>query len=248
MTDHQVPTWDYILKYCIIGDAGVGKTSLLLRLTSDDKSPLRAPEPTIGVDFGSKVLSVGNGKFVKVQCWDTAGAEAFRSITRSYFRGSSGSLLVFDVTTRSTFDNVPSWLKDLRKHADPDVAIMLVANKTDLCPETDPDTSDEVLPSAPILATSTRTSFSSSSSGTITPRPRSSTTRAVSRSEAMALAKAEGLLYVETSAKDGTGVEEAFARTAREVLGRTHGGEGKDGKKKDIVRIGNKGNIRGGCC
>lgn len=90
--------WDYILKYVLIGDSSVGKSSLLVRLT-DDRFDLT--EPTLGVEFGSRILTVGEqGKRVKVQCWDTAGTESFRSITRSYFRGAAGALLVYDVTRR----------------------------------------------------------------------------------------------------------------------------------------------------
>jgi Ras-related protein Rab-2A/Rab family protein len=102
------------LKYVIVGDSAVGKSSLLVRLTDDRFS---ATEPTLGVEFGSRVLTVGEeGKRVKVQCelpisrvrvqlmigWDTAGTESFRSITRSYFRGAAGALLVYDVMRRDS--------------------------------------------------------------------------------------------------------------------------------------------------
>lgn len=87
-----------ILKYVIVGDSAVGKSSILIRLTDDR---FTATEPTLGVEFGSRILAVGSeGKRVKVQCWDTAGTESFRSITRSYFRGAAGALLVYDVTRR----------------------------------------------------------------------------------------------------------------------------------------------------
>jgi len=68
-----------------------------------------------------------------VQCWDTAGTEAFRSITRSYYRGAAGALLVFDVTSRPSFTNARSWLADVREHADPNLTCVLLANKVDLC-------------------------------------------------------------------------------------------------------------------
>jgi len=128
---------------------------------------------------------------------------------------------------------------------------MLVANKTDLCGDDDvTDDSDEVLPAADQpggFAEDVNDDGTSSNSS----RRRSGTAsaRQVSRSEAVALAKAEGLLYVETSAKDGSGVEEAFSRTAREVLHRMHGDGDRRASKQDIVRIGSKGQAgKGGCC
>ncbi|KAF8753481.1 Ras protein [Rhizoctonia solani] len=92
--------WDYVLKFVIIGDAAVGKSSLLVRLT--DQKFLSKPDPTLGVEFGSKLISLADeNKTVKLQCWDTAGTESFRSITRSYYRGAAGALLVYDVTSRA---------------------------------------------------------------------------------------------------------------------------------------------------
>jgi len=74
---------------------------------------------------------------VKLQCWDTAGTESFRSITRSYYRGAAGALVVYDATNRNSFNNTRSWLADVREHADPNLSCMLVANKIDLCTSED---------------------------------------------------------------------------------------------------------------
>lgn len=73
-----------------------------------------------------------DGKQVKLQIWDTAGQESFRSITRSYYRGAAGALLVYDITRRETFDHLTSWLEDARQHANPTMTIMLIGNKADL--------------------------------------------------------------------------------------------------------------------
>ncbi|EGN95854.1 hypothetical protein SERLA73DRAFT_142810 [Serpula lacrymans var. lacrymans S7.3] len=125
-------TWHYVLKFIITGDAAVGKSSLLVRLT--DQRFLTNPDPTLGVEFGSKLIEIPEeGKIVKLQCWDTAGTESFRSITRSYYRGAAGCLLVYDVTSRASFTNARSWLADVREHADPHLTCILVGNKVDLC-------------------------------------------------------------------------------------------------------------------
>ncbi|WWC67814.1 uncharacterized protein I206_101728 [Kwoniella pini CBS 10737] len=231
-------SWDYILKYVLLGDSATGKSSLLIRIT-DDRFDLT--EPTLGVEFGSRILSVGeDGKRVKVQCWDTAGTESFRSITRSYFRGAAGALLVYDVTRRESFDHVTSWLEDLRKYADENVSIILVANKIDLC-----STSPEPLPSIqfghPFPAPSTTFDTSSSRSPSPTPRPSTDIpkdlkNRRVSSMEGALFAKEHGLLYVETSAKEGWGVTDAFEWTAREVLEKVKKGE-LDRRKPGGVKL-----------
>jgi len=124
--------WHYVLKFIITGDAAVGKSSLLIRLT--DQRFLANPDPTLGVEFGSKLITIPDeNKIVKLQCWDTAGTESFRSITRSYYRGAAGCLLVYDVTSRKSFTNASSWLADVREHADPHLTCILVGNKVDLC-------------------------------------------------------------------------------------------------------------------
>jgi len=128
------PSWNYVLKFIITGDAGVGKSSLLIRLT--DQRFLANPDPTLGVEFGSKLITIPEeDKVVKLQCWDTAGTESFRSITRSYYRGAAGCLLVYDVTSRPTFEHARTWLADVRAHADPHLTCILVGNKSDLAQE-----------------------------------------------------------------------------------------------------------------
>ncbi|KZT19311.1 ras-domain-containing protein [Neolentinus lepideus HHB14362 ss-1] len=131
-------SWHYVLKFIITGDAAVGKSSLLVRLT--DQRFLANPDPTLGVEFGSKLITIPEeNKIVKLQCWDTAGTESFRSITRSYYRGAAGCLLVYDVTNRTTFESCRTWLADVREHADPHLTCILVGNKVDLCASEDGD-------------------------------------------------------------------------------------------------------------
>ena len=83
------------------------------------------------MEFGSKIIPVG-GKTVKLQIWDTAGQERFRSVTRSYYRGAAGALLVYDITSRESFNALSNWLTDARTLASPSIVILLVGNKKDL--------------------------------------------------------------------------------------------------------------------
>jgi len=90
-----------------------------------------AHDLTIGVEFGAKIVQVDN-KPIKLQIWDTAGQESFRSITRSYYRGAVGALLVYDITRKETFDHLAYWLEDARSHLNDNTTIMLIGNKSDL--------------------------------------------------------------------------------------------------------------------
>ncbi|PNY02237.1 ras-related protein RABA2a-like [Trifolium pratense] len=121
--------YDYLFKVVLIGDSGVGKSNLLSRFTRNEFC--LESKSTIGVEFATRTLQV-EGKTVKAQIWDTAGQERYRAITSAYYRGALGALLVYDVTKPTTFDNVQRWLKELRDHADANIVIMLIGNKTDL--------------------------------------------------------------------------------------------------------------------
>ncbi|KAJ7313087.1 hypothetical protein JRQ81_004355 [Phrynocephalus forsythii] len=122
-------SYAYLFKYVIIGDTGVGKSCLLLQFT--DKRFTAVHDLTVGVEFGSRMITI-NGKRIKLQIWDTAGQESFRSITRSYYRGAAGALLVYDITRRETFNHLLSWLEDARQHSSSHMVIMLIGNKSDL--------------------------------------------------------------------------------------------------------------------
>jgi len=121
--------YKYLFKYIIVGDTAVGKSCLLLQFTDKRFQPVH--DLTIGVEFGSRTITVNNQQ-VKLQIWDTAGQEKFRSITRSYYRDAAGALLVYDITRRETFDHLTAWLEDCRKYSSQDTTIMLIGNKADL--------------------------------------------------------------------------------------------------------------------
>ena len=112
----------------------------------------------------------------KAQIWDTAGLERYRAITSAYYRGAVGALLVYDISKHITFENVVRWLKELRDHAEPNIIVMLVGNKSDLRHK-----------------------------------------RAVPTSEAVAFASENGLAFIETSALDSTGVDDAFRQILSEI-------------------------------
>ncbi|KAI9176942.1 hypothetical protein LWI28_008940 [Acer negundo] len=121
--------YDYLFKVVLIGDSGVGKSNLLSRFTRNEFC--LESKSTIGVEFATRTLQV-EGRTVKAQIWDTAGQERYRAITSAYYRGALGALLVYDVTKPTTFENVSRWLKELRDHADANIVIMMIGNKTDL--------------------------------------------------------------------------------------------------------------------
>ncbi|XP_003741250.1 ras-related protein Rab-2A [Galendromus occidentalis] len=122
-------SYAYLFKYIIIGDTGVGKSCLLLQFTDKRFQPVH--DLTIGVEFGARMITIEK-KQIKLQIWDTAGQEAFRSITRSYYRGAAGALLVYDITRRDTFNHLTTWLEDARQHSNSNMVIMLIGNKSDL--------------------------------------------------------------------------------------------------------------------
>lgn len=121
--------YNYIFKFIIIGERGTGKSCLLRQFI--DKKFSENLAHTIGVDFGTRIVSVEDQR-IKLQIWDTAGQERFKSITRSYYRGAAGALLVYDVTKRTTFNHIATWLEDLKMSNSPNIFMVLVGNKTDL--------------------------------------------------------------------------------------------------------------------
>lgn len=119
---------DYLLKVLTLGECGVGKTSIILRYVDNkfNKNHLI----TIGLDFKVKLLNI-KGRTVKMKIWDTAGQERFRSISRQYYRGSDGIVLVYDVGDRNSFEKVSGWINQIHGETDSNVVCILVGNKSD---------------------------------------------------------------------------------------------------------------------
>ena len=121
--------YDLMFKILLLGDSGVGKSSLLLRYTKNEFiSDLRS---TIGVEFALKYLTIDNFQ-LKVQIWDTAGMERYRSITNAYYKGAKGVIVVYDICRKKSFENVDKWIDDFKSKADDDAVIILIGNKSDL--------------------------------------------------------------------------------------------------------------------
>ncbi|CAO3572669.1 unnamed protein product [Mortierella alpina] len=126
----QNDAYDFLFKIVLIGDSGVGKSNLLSRFTRGDFN--LESKSTIGVDFGARTVQVEDGKMIKAQIWDTAGQERYRAITSAYYRGAVGALLLYDITQHGTYESVSRWLSEVREHADSNIIVMLVGNKSDL--------------------------------------------------------------------------------------------------------------------
>ncbi|CAG9332072.1 unnamed protein product [Blepharisma stoltei] len=123
--------YDYLYKIVLVGEAGVGKTHLLSRYIKGTLP--KNPTSTIGVEFATRTVPLESGGIVKAQIWDTAGQERYRAITCAHYRRAVGALLVYDVTNEKTFASVKRWMEELRENAEPDIVILLVGNKVDLC-------------------------------------------------------------------------------------------------------------------
>ncbi|KAK5328506.1 hypothetical protein LTR20_008934 [Exophiala xenobiotica] len=131
--------YDYLAKIVLLGPSGTGKSCLLHRFVKNEWRVLSSQ--TIGVEFASKIVKCGTAphrRRIKLQLWDTAGTERFRSVSRSYYRGAAGAILVYDVASLSSFNALPTFLSDARALASPQLTVILAGNKSDL---TDTDTS-----------------------------------------------------------------------------------------------------------
>ena len=128
MTDKK--DYNYLFKTLILGDSFVGKTNMLKRFLHDEFD-INTKE-TVGVEFGSKNFIMDGNDIVKAQIWDTAGQERYRSVTKAYYKGAKGALLVYDISRKSTFENIDNWLLDLKTNGDKDILIILIGNKSDL--------------------------------------------------------------------------------------------------------------------
>ena len=120
--------FDHLFKILIIGESGVGKTCFLLRYA--ENSFVANHLLTIGIDFKIKVIEI-EGKSIKLQIWDTAGQDRFRTITKTYYKGSHGVILVYDVCDERSFGNVKNWVNQIEQNAKSSICKVLVGNKCD---------------------------------------------------------------------------------------------------------------------
>ena len=123
-------TDECVYKVLLLGDTTVGKTCFLMKYT--DKTFQDIHMATIGLDYRLKSMKLKSGKNIKLQIWDTAGQDRFRAITKNYYKGSHGIILIYDVTNIQTFENVKSWVNQIREEASTNVIIYIAANKIDI--------------------------------------------------------------------------------------------------------------------
>jgi len=119
---------DYLLKLVVIGDANVGKSSLVVRCVS--RTYTDGYRSTIGLDYKIKRLQV-DGKDIKMCIWDTAGQERFKAVTSSYYRDADGIIVVYDISNQMSFNHVKMWMQEIEKRAKTNVNVLLVGNKND---------------------------------------------------------------------------------------------------------------------
>jgi len=120
---------EIIYKILLLGDSSVGKTCFLMRYTDGTFQEIHMS--TIGLDYKLKNVQLDDGKIVKIQIWDTAGQDRFRTITKNYYKGANGIILLYDVTNQKSFQNIKTWLDQIKEEIEQKVSLMLVGNKID---------------------------------------------------------------------------------------------------------------------
>ena len=121
--------YNYLFKYIIIGDPSVGKSNLLMKFANNKFT--EDYQSTIGVEFGAKNIRL-NDQVYRIQIWDTAGQENFRSITRAYFKKCVCAMIVYDITSKESFEHIQNWIDDVHEQSPKTVLIVLIGNKIDL--------------------------------------------------------------------------------------------------------------------
>jgi len=180
------------VKLVLLGEAAVGKSSLVLRFVNNDFQENK--EPTIGAAFLTQKCILPT-RTIKFEIWDTAGQERFASLAPMYYRNAQSALVVYDLTKPTSLIKAKHWVAELQRQASPGIVIALVGNKLDLTGE------------GGAAAAATEDDGEAEDGDA----------RKISREEAAAYAEEEGLLFFETSAKSGTNVKEVFTAIANAI-------------------------------
>ena len=197
-------SYDQKIKIMVIGESLVGKTALITRYTNNSFSGTYLT--TVGIDFQTKLLNI-NDKTIKVELWDTAGQERFRNIAKNYFQSSDGFLIVYDITSKSSFEKLSFWNEQVNLNAPENTKYIIVGNKKDLEEK-----------------------------------------REVKIEEGENFVKENKVKFYETSAKDGSNVNEVFELLAKEIVADSEKLQVKNNRSSQILKKKNTVAEKKSCC
>jgi len=199
------------VKLVLLGEAAVGKSSVVLRFVSNEFQPNK--EPTIGAAFLTQKCRLED-RVLRYEIWDTAGQERFHSLAPMYYRNAQAAIVVYDVTKATSLEKAKTWVKELQRQANPNIVIALAGNKIDLV-QSSGSGSTSLSESEDEGEADDATATPGETAGS--PAGDTENLRQVSREEAEAYAKEAGLLFFEISAKTGDGIVEVFTEIAKKI-------------------------------
>ena len=197
-------SYDQKIKIMVIGESLVGKTALITRYTNNSFSGTYLT--TVGIDFQTKFLNINN-KTIKVELWDTAGQERFRNIAKNYFQSSDGFLIVYDITSKTSFEKLSFWNEQVNLNAPENTKYIIVGNKKDLEEK-----------------------------------------REVKTEEGANFAKENNVQFYETSAKDGTNVNEVLELLTKEIVADSEKLQTKNKRSSQVLKKKNTQVEKKSCC